>query len=156
MKWAVSLQMRELPPGSLQSAEEDPGRWGEIDPDAVLGAFSRQVSRGTDAERFAAVEALGWLLDQRAVSPLLRALHDGLVSVRRSAAHALLLDRVPASAIESVQARLTDADPATRKAAVGILGGTRDSSVLDDLIAALIDPAPDVRAEAASALSRLA
>jgi HEAT repeat protein len=78
------------------------------------------------------------------------------VSVRRSAAQALLLYRVPAWAIESVQARLTDADPATRKAAVTILGGTRDSSVLDDVIAALSDPAPDVRAEAAAALSTLA
>jgi HEAT repeat protein len=147
MKWAVSLQMRELPPGCLRSAQDDPGRWGEIDPETVLGAFSRQVSRGTDAERFAAVEALGWLMDQRAVSPLLRALHDGLVSVRRSAAQALLLYRVPAWAIESVQARLTDADPATRRAAVTILGETLDSSVLVDVIVALSDPAPDVRGE---------
>ena len=80
-KWAVVLATRRLPPGCWPGEE----RVLEL----ALGGLSRAVSRGEHEERVAAILALGWLRDERAISPLVRGLRDGSWQVRWAAAASL-------------------------------------------------------------------
>jgi hypothetical protein len=83
----VILLMRENQPGWLQFADRRINA-DEVDVDVALGAFSRAVSRGDPDERLA-LEALAWMRDRRAISPLLRGLRDPLWHLRHAAAQGL-------------------------------------------------------------------
>jgi HEAT repeat protein len=116
-KWAVLLRMRDQAPGSVWF-DVDPGRWCEadIDADVALRAFSTAVSYGSVTEREAAAEALGLLLDPRAVSPLIRALRDEAVEVRRAAARSFeSCIPAPERAVDPLVDALADHDPHVRR-----------------------------------------
>ena len=120
MKWAVLLQMREQAPGTLQFDDAD--RWGDVCVDDALGAFSRDVTTGSLEERVAAVEALGWMLDPRAASPLVRALSDSTPEVRRGAARAFSSFLPgPEWTVDALLDTLNDTDAGVRFYAVGAL-----------------------------------
>jgi HEAT repeat protein len=120
MKWAVLLQMREHAPGTLQFDEAD--RWGDVCVDDALAAFSRDITTGSLEERVAAVEALGWMLDPRAASPLVRALSDSTPEVRRAAARGFSSFLPgPEWTVDPLLAALNDTDAGVRFYAVGAL-----------------------------------
>lgn len=120
MKWAVLLQMREHTPGTLQFNDRD--RWNDVCVDDALGGFSRDVTTGSLEERVAAVEALGWMLDPRAASPLIRGLADSTPEVRRAAARAFSSFLPgPEWTVDPLLDVLTDTDAIVRFYAVGAL-----------------------------------
>jgi HEAT repeat protein len=122
----------------------------------ALGAFSRAIHSGDDDERSTAVEALIWLGDRRAMSPLIRGLRDELWHVRHAAAEGLsALRPLPAWCLEPLARRIDDPEPAVRAAGARALGGVLDLGALPPLVAALDDRHRCVRLEAARALEQL-
>jgi len=130
-----------------------------IDPsvrDVAVSVFSRATHSGSDDERSTAVEALIWLGDRRAVSPLIRGLRDELWPVRHAAAEGLwALRPLPAWCLEPLARRIADPEPAVRAAGARTLGGVLDLGALAPLTAALDDGHRCVRLEAARALEQL-
>lgn len=155
-KWAVRLQMRELPPASLVDAAHDPRRWGDIDPAIAVSAFSWDVSHGDDAARWDAVNALAWLDDHRAISPLIRALADCDHLVRRVATDGLRwYSPLPEWTLEPLILMLDDPSAFVRAGAaltIGQNGGRIEPSAL---ARCLTDASPDVREATARAFSEL-
>jgi HEAT repeat protein len=100
-----------------------------------------------------------WLLarmgDERALGPLVAALHDPDPSLRAEAARALGALDSPRAVPELVSALQTDADPDTRMAAAHSLGLLGDHRAVDPLLAKLADRSEDpcVREFAAEALT---
>lgn len=152
-KWAVRLLMRRRPPGSLHDSV--PGiDVAELVADDLIGAFSRDISRGDGHDRRAAVEALEWLRDRRAISPLLRALRDQDWHVRRAAARALhTFSPLPEWATPRLTEAISDPLPGIRAIAIRILGRSRHSATANALVNALNDNNAHVREEAALALA---
>lgn len=152
-KWAVRLLMRRRPPGSLHASV--PGiDVGELVADDLVGAFSRDISTGEAHDRLVAVEALEWLRDRRAISPLLRALRDGDWHVRHAAVKALyVFGPLPEWAMPRLTEAMSDPLPGIRAIAIRVVGRSRDRSLVDPLVDALNDNNAHVREEAALALA---
>jgi HEAT repeats/PBS lyase HEAT-like repeat len=154
-KWVVILLMRENPPGCLQFADRRINA-DEFDADVALGAFSRAVSRGDPDERFVAVEALAWMRDPRAISPLIRGLRDPLWHLRHAAAQGLAQFRpLPDWALQPLCTAIGDPEPAVRAEAAGALGSLDSLGSLRPLVCALDDRFRCVRLAAAWALDDL-
>jgi HEAT repeat protein len=152
-KWAVSLRVREYPPGDWPDEDDERARWSEVDLEAALRGFSLDLCVADEDARQRAAEGLGWLGDARAVSPLLRALGDPADAVRREAARALSdFHRLPEWTVEPLVSALSDADSGVRTAAAAALGDCDSDVALDALVRALDDPARAVRCNAARAL----
>jgi HEAT repeat protein len=150
------LLMRENPPGCMHFT--DPRRWqsDEFDADLALGAFSRMVSRGHPEERFVALEALTWMRDRRAISPLIRGLCDPLWDVRHAAAHGLAqLCPLPDWALAPLCTAIGDIEPAVRAEAARALGSLESIRSLRPLVLSLDDRFRCVRLAAAWALEDL-
>jgi HEAT repeat protein len=155
-KWAVIVLMRENPPRGLRLEDERRIDADELDLDLALGAFSQAVSRGDLDERLTAVEALVWLSDRRAISPLLRGLEDAMWYVRHAAAHGLTSFRpLPGWALEPIAAAMVDAEPAVRAQAASALGRLRHAGSITPLVTAVEDHFSCVRLAAAWALEEL-
>lgn len=159
-KHAIRLLVEaRLPPGSHGSSSLL-GDYG-IDPETfdattALGAFSRQLNRKEAAERFEAAVMLAWMLDRRAVSPLLRALLDPDWDVRLVAAGGLVeLSPVPIWAVEPLGRAASDADSAVRVSAMEGLGCSECPDALEPLLIGLGDGSRNVRLAAAEGLERL-
>lgn len=154
-KWVVILLMRENPPGCLQLADR---RFNadEFDADVALGTFSRAVSRGDSDARLVAVEALAWMRDRRAISPLIRGLRDPLWHVRPAAAEGLAQFRpLPERALQPLCAAIGDPEPSVRAEAAWALGSLEQLGSLRPLVGALDDRFRCVPLAAAWALEDL-
>jgi HEAT repeat protein len=102
------------------------------------------------------LKAAGWLQDLPdpvAVEPLVEALRDPDVNVRRRAATAL--GRIGQPAGRALLGLMRDPDPQLRRTAVEQLGRIRHPDLLEPLLAALRDPDADVQWWAAWALGEL-
>jgi HEAT repeat protein len=82
-KWAVLLRSREHPQRDVPDVDDERIRWTEVDVDAALRGFSGDIGLADEDAKLRAIDALSWLRDQRAVSPLLRRASR---SVRRGSA----------------------------------------------------------------------
>lgn len=123
-------------------------------PEAVPRLFAMLQGAKTAVERRGAADALGLILDSRAVPRLIRALEDPAVTVRRAAILALL--RLEAmDAVPHVIRRLRDASGGVRVLAAGALGRFGDSRAVPTLVDALRDPRWDVRVATATALGEI-
>jgi HEAT repeat protein len=155
-KWAVIVLMRENPPRGLRLEDGRRIDADDLDLDLALGAFSRAVSREDLDERLTAVEALVWLSDRRAISPLLRGLEDAMWHVRHAAAHGLKWFRpLPGWALEPIAAAMVDPEPAVRVQAASAWGRLTHAGSITPLVTAVEDYFRCVRLAAASALEEL-
>ena len=152
MKWAVLLRARESSPGTLDF--DDASRWGDVRIDQALGAFSRDVSTGSDEERVTAAGALGWMLDGRAASPLIRALRDPVDDVRRAAARAFAsYISAPDWAVDALVRACSDQDASVRRDAAQALRRYRHIPLAAQaLCRGTRDPVASVRAAAEASL----
>jgi HEAT repeat protein len=156
-KWAVVVLMRDYPPARLDLPEPRRFRRELFDLDAALSGFSQAIEHATAEERFVAVEALVWLRERRAISPLIRGLRDAEWDIRHAAAVGLAsFEPLPEWALERLaDATTTDAEPCVRAAAAEALGGLFDHRALATVTAALDDPARAVRSAALRAIAAL-
>jgi HEAT repeat protein len=115
----------------------------------VSGLGSQDV-----AERVAAAEMVGDLLDWRVVKPLIAALHDEERKVREEAARGLGQGGTK-DATNALLEALGHEDSFTRRAAVEALGELGDPQVVDALLPALQEENSFVRRAAAKALGQL-
>ncbi len=135
----------------------------------------------SDDQQEAAAEALGRIGDPRAVEPLIMALKDRDLAVRRKAAEALgkikdaraveplivamkdeneyvrqeaaeALGKIGVPAVEALIITLKDKDSDIQENAIKALGWIGDARAVDPLIAALKDEDSDIREKAAQAL----
>lgn len=108
----------------------------------------------TATERGGAAETLGRIGDSRAVGPLIRALSDPNMVVRRFAMAALL--RLGAmNAVPAIVRRLEDRSGGVRVLAAHVLGALSDPRAVPALIGALRDAQWYVRQAAATALGSI-
>ncbi|HEX2951788.1 MAG TPA: HEAT repeat domain-containing protein [Armatimonadota bacterium] len=132
---------------------------------AVLDALRNFGTPATDAMlagvddadadvRFAAVNALYWLPDPRAVPALQHLAHDAASPVRWRAVGALAKIADVQSA-DVLQHALTDSCPDVRLAAVDGIGAMRDQQAVQPLIALLTDQDPRIPPAAAKTLTVL-
>ena len=141
------------------------GGWSEdakrIDPaklegDVAIGELSREVSRGDPAERCSAVDALVWLGDRRAVSPLIRGLGDPEWAVRLSAADGLSrFSPLPEWVLGPLREALSDPEPGVRSAVARSLASLPSAEAARALAPVLGDRFRCVRLAAAWALEEL-
>ncbi len=109
---------------------------------------------GSPTLQGAAAEALGYIGDARAVSPLLLFLNDSHDALREIAAEAL--GRIGhASAVDPLLAMLGDANEWVRRAAAVALGDLGDRRAIEPLSAALQDETTLVQDAAFEALKKL-
>jgi HEAT repeat protein len=147
-KWAVVVQMRERPEGTLAA--------GEIDVGLAILALATDIGAEDEERRRQATDALGWLCDRRGILPLLRALADAEPSVRHAAASALTcFDSLPGLTVTPLAKALSDAAAEVRATAATALGRCRSQAALAAVTAGLDDPARSVRMNAARALAEL-
>lgn len=155
-EWAVILLMRENPPGHLSFEDErrlDPEL---LDVGVAIGAFSRAISRGEPDERRVAAEALAWVSDRRAISPLIRGLRDPMWDVRHAAAAGLASFRpLPNWALPALGQAIADPEPAVRAEAASALGRIRAHESIPPLVSAIDDRFRSVRLAAVWALEDL-
>jgi hypothetical protein len=155
--WATELLMRESPRGCLWFDDVARINYDSFDVDLALGEFSRRVSTGNASQRVQAVQALAWLADRRAISPLVRALADPEWDVRLIALASLSeLGSLPAWALPPVRARLEDSEAAVRTLVPGVLACVADFEAPRAVRPALEDRSANVQMEAAWALATLA
>jgi len=155
-KWAVILRMRGHSPGDVPSEDDRQVRWSELDLYLATRGFAGDVMFGGPDVRRQAVEALGWLGDQRGISPLLRGLTDEDVVVRWEAAAGLAqFDTLPEWSIDSLARALGDEDPGVRDSAATALGLCGCQAAVTAVAEALDDSVATVRASAAHALCQL-
>jgi HEAT repeat protein len=148
-KWAVVVQMRERPDGSLTPGEIDVGL-------AILGLAS-DIGAPDEERRRLATDTLGWLCDRRGILPLLRALGDTEPNVRHGATCALTrFDSLPPLTVAPLTRALSDSAAEVRAEAATALGRCRSATALQGATAGLDDPARSVRTNAARALEELA
>jgi HEAT repeat protein len=119
--------------------------------DDLAHAATRDPSRRV---RAAAVEALGWVGDDEAVMPLIRATADSSAAVRQAAAQQLARYEAPAS-LQALVALFDDESEDVRWAAVVAAGDLREEETVPDLIEAMRDPSPMVANAAERALQRM-
>jgi HEAT repeat protein len=153
--WGIELLQRTQPPGALGGLA---GRvsLSEEDVELALGGFSQRVSRGSPEDRFAALTALDWMRDRRAISPMLRGLLDLEWDVRLAAAHGLgNLVPLPAWAGDGLAQAVDDEEPGVRAMVTRALGNLRVSRAVELASHALADIAHSVRLEACRSLARL-
>ncbi len=135
------------------AAADAPGVAGWRDTSIVTALIERL--RDEDAEvRRATADALGRVLDQRAIAPLVVALRDDDEEVRLAALHALShFERgVPAPPIRALLASpIAD----VRATAVQMLGEMRDRASLPDITRLVVDADEDVRSAALEALDEM-
>jgi HEAT repeat protein len=157
-KWAVRRRAWDTPPGCVPSECERGIDWNRVDVDAALRGLSCDISGGSEVERLEAVEALVWLADRRAISPLLRALRDCSWWVRRAAAHGLCSFRpLPDWSVDPLVVALSrDPNDAVRGRAATALGKSESEHAVAPLVTALDDPSRPVRRDADVALRDLA
>jgi HEAT repeat protein len=147
-KWAVVVQMREHPEGTLTP--------GEIDVGLAILALATDIGAAEEERRLQATDALGWLADRRGVLPLLRALADTEPSVRHAAATALTrFDSLPGLTVTPLAKALSDSAAEVRAQAATALGHCHSQAALAAVSAGLDDPARSVRMNAARALEEL-
>ncbi len=122
---------------------------------AALGELS-EAATGDESERVraAAVRALGWIDDEKAALPLMRATLDSSSRVRQAAATELGRFHTPASLAALVQL-FNDPTVDVRWAAVLAVGELRDREAVPDLQRAMRDPSPMVANAAERALQRM-
>lgn len=109
--------------------------------------------------REAAASALGLLGDEDAVDRLAEALQDPDPGVARAAAFALTRlgdHRGESAASDGLVRQLVQGDEEERSFAARTLGALRADRSCEPLVDALGDPCPDVRADAAEALGKIA
>lgn len=100
-----------------------------------------------------AAQALGQLETSRAVDPLIAALADRDLGVRRTAAEALV--RLGVRSVNPLIAALEDENAAVREAAAKVLGLLKHTRAVSPLVAALRDKKWWVRQAAAEALAEI-
>jgi HEAT repeat protein len=128
----------------------------EIDLDLAIRGFSVDISTGDEEARQQAADALGWIGDERGISPLLRALTDMNATVRLNAAFALTqFSALPEWVTEPLARALNDEDVGVRASAATALGSCRECEAVDALVPGLDDEAWTVRSSVARALERL-
>jgi HEAT repeat protein len=128
----------------------------EIDTDLAIRGFSMDISAGDKEARQQAADALGWLGDERGISPLLRALADSDLTVRLYAAFALAqFPALPTWAIEPLAHALQDEDAGVRASAAAALGRCRSHEAVYAIVQGLDDTAAAVRSSAARSLELL-
>lgn len=128
----------------------------EIDVDLVVRGFSIDISAGDEEARRRAADALGWLGDERGISPLLRALDDTVLAVRLDAAFALTrFSRLPDWVVEPLACALRDENAGVRASAATGLGRCRAHAAVTAVLEGLDDVAGAVRSNAARALEEL-
>jgi hypothetical protein len=155
-QWAVTLLMRENPPGRVWCEDPQRLRLETLDVDLALGAFSRGVSHGGADDRLAAVNALVWLRDRRAISPFVRALRDREWDVRLAATEGLRqLAPLPDWAFSPLQRAVADEDSAVRAAAAQALGTLPSPDSVAALVPLVTDSSHTVRLAAVWALEQL-
>lgn len=150
---------RRLPPGSHRSQSPLTDHGSELpgcDSPIALGAFSRDLLDEDPEVRLQAATALAWMLDARAISPLVRALRDVEWDVRLAAAEGLLaLSPVPDWAFELVAQRADDPEAAVRAAVMTVIAYCERVDSLPSLIAGASDPDREVATAAAHGLQHL-
>ena len=155
-KWAVVLQSRRQPPGCLPDVDDARVLWSELDVYLALRGFSSDVAAGDRDTRRQAVDALGWLGDERGVSPLLRGLLDEDAEVRRRAAVGLAhFDVLPGWSVERLGEAISDEDSGVRDSVATALGRCRSYAALEAVASALDDAVASVRVSGANALYEL-
>lgn len=128
----------------------------EIDVDLALRGFSIDIDTGDEEARQRGADALGWLGDERGISPLLRALADPDAAVRLNAAFALTqFPALPAWVIGSLGRALQDDDAGVRARAAAALGRCRSREAVNAVVEGLDDVAAAVRSSAARTLEQL-
>lgn len=120
--------------------------------EALVGTLKDMDAR----VRYASVNGLGCLGDQRGVGPLIDALRDRNPGVRELAAnvlgHGFSADR---RSVGALVAALKDPSAAVRSMAAGGLYNINDVQALDALLEGLRDADPQVRADVARALGKI-
>lgn len=104
--------------------------------------------------RLQAIHALTLMPEPQAVPVLIVHLRDAEEQVRKAASHALGL--AGSAAIPGLLHMLHSPDPIAKRFAIGTLGRTGDSTVVDDIVPFLQDSNANLRAVAAMALADLA
>ena len=121
-----------------------------------VAALIDQLGDSSARKRLAAVEALGWLKDSRAVEPVTERLSDKTERPEIRQAAVVALSGLDArSAVPNLIEALRDDNIEIRLTAAGVLGDLGDLRAVQPLNAALQDPNPAVRAAAANSLRRL-
>ena len=121
--------------------------------DPAVGPLISLLRHEDEDVRWQAAIALGEIRNPDAIEPLIALFNDRDRYVRSRAAIAVSIIGDPA--IDRLIAVLREGDPANRWAAAIALGRTCSGRAVDPLIAALTDPAREVRAAAASGLSTI-
>ncbi len=155
-KWALYLRMQTHPTGSLPSEDDRRVQWSEVDVYLAIRGFAGDVTFGSRNIRRRAVEALGWLGDERGVGPLLRGLDDCDAGMRCEAAAGLAqFDRLPEWSVEALARVLRDENVGVRDSAATGLGRCGCQAAVTAVAPALEDGVSGVRASAADALLKL-
>jgi len=121
--------------------------------DALLKILPAALKDSRLDVRLKAAKLLQDVPDPVAVEPLIGALRDPDINVRRRAATAL--GKIGQPAGKSLVGLLKDPDPEMRRVAVEQLGKIRHPEALEPLLAALRDPDPNVQWWAAWALGEM-
>jgi HEAT repeat protein len=128
------------------------GKWKDTNVAApALDTVAATLKDPSKEKRFIAVRTLANVGDDRAVPGLIEALADSDREIRDMAIHALV--KIRAAAVQPLLAALKEGDAALRPKAAAVLGYIGDPRSRMPLMAALGDPEPAVRANAAEALA---
>lgn len=153
------LMEQRLPPGSHRSTSvlRDHGVAAQnFDAYGALGAFSRDLLAEDPEVRLEAAEALGWLVDSRATSPLLRALLDAEWDVRLTAVQGLvLLCPLPDWAFEQLTGKVDDPEAVVREAVMTAVASNECVDALPLLARGIVDRNRTVALAAANGLKHL-
>jgi HEAT repeat protein len=121
--------------------------------DALLKILPAALKDSRADVRLKAAKILQDVPDPIAVDPLIGALRDKDINVRRRAG--IALGKIGQPAVKSLVGLLKDPDPEMRRVAVEQLGKTRHPEALEPLLTAVRDPDPNVQWWAAWALGEM-
>lgn len=156
-EWIVQLRGAPTPEARVEAAQSLCDPMDDSKDPSAMEPLIGALRDGNARVRYASVDALGCLGDQRAVSPLITTtLRDRNPGVRELAAnivgHGFSTNR---QSVVALIAALKDRNASVRSMAAGGLYNIKDVQALDALVEGLRDPDPEVRGDVASALGHL-
>jgi HEAT repeat protein len=126
---------------------------GQLDTETAAQALTAHLGDPDPTVRRAVVDALGFAGGPEAVQSLIPVLHDRIIDVRWAAATALGRLGGPEAAVALAHALARKGQPLlVRRSSAAALARAPHSDAQPELVAALADPDPQVRAYAARAL----